>query len=71
MSPVGDAQKRRSMETRSWRKVLAIAFVASLLPCATFAQDINPPEEQIEAPKKEYSPFVGDHFFLTQSFAEE
>ena len=32
------------------------------LPCVAFAQDINPGEEAYEAPKKEYSPFVGDHF---------
>ena len=33
-------------------------FVCS---AAALAQDINPPEESFVPPKKEYSPFVGDH----------
>ena len=38
---------------------LIISF-SFLLPA--LAQDINPGEEAYEAPKDEYSPFVGDHF---------
>jgi hypothetical protein len=28
----------------------------------TFSQDVNPPKEAYDAPKKEYSPFLDDHF---------
>ncbi len=38
-------------------------FVAALaFSSVALAQDINPPEETYEPPKKEYSPFVDDHF---------
>ena len=42
--------------------VVRIFLVSLFIPTLALAQDVNPPEEQVEPPKKEYSPFVGDHF---------
>jgi hypothetical protein len=39
--------------------ITVVLFVCS---AAALAQDINPPEESFVPPKKEYSPFVDDHF---------
>jgi hypothetical protein len=33
-----------------------------MMSLSAFAQDINPPEDTYETPKKEYSPFVDDDF---------
>jgi hypothetical protein len=44
---------------KSFVLVTVVLFISS---AAALAQDVNPPEEQVEPPKKEYSPFVGDHF---------
>jgi hypothetical protein len=43
------------------RNLIAIILIFAC-SAAALAQDVNPPEEQVEPPKKEYSPFVGDHF---------
>ncbi len=32
------------------------------MPMSAFAQDFHPPKENVKAPKKEYSPYVKDHF---------
>ena len=43
--------------------LLALTAALLVLPAGSaLAQDINPPEEQVEPPKKEYSPFVDDHY---------
>ena len=44
------------------QKSLLILTAFALSAEVAIAQDINPPEEQVEPPKKEYSPFVDDHF---------
>ena len=33
-----------------------------LLSAVAVAQDINPPKDSFDAPKREYSPYVDDHF---------
>ena len=48
--------------TNSIVAALAISVLGVTQITAVFAQDVNPPKEAFEAPKKEYSPFVGDHF---------
>ncbi len=51
------------MRTRTeWLKGFAIFITALTLPVVALAQDVMPPEELVEPPKKEYSPFVDDHF---------
>ncbi|MCZ6666513.1 MAG: DUF3604 domain-containing protein [Gammaproteobacteria bacterium] len=40
----------------------AALFTALTIAGTAVAQDINPPEDQVEPPKKEYSPFIDDHF---------
>ena len=51
------------MRTRTeWLKGLGVFVLALVLPAVALGQDVNPPKEAYEAPKKEYSPFVGDHF---------
>ena len=45
-----------------WLKGLGALIAALALPSLTFAQDILPPADAYEPPKKEYSPFVDDHF---------
>ncbi len=42
-------------------KLISIMIIFAF-STASFAQDVNPPKEAYDAPKKEYSPFVGDHF---------
>ena len=55
--------KKTSKKSLTGFIVAGLAGVFSLaLAVPAFAQDINPPEDQSEPPKKEYSPFVGDHF---------
>ena len=48
---------RNALRTLVWTSVVLTAFSTLAL-----AQDILPSKEDIEAPKKESSPFVGDHF---------
>ena len=40
----------------------AALFTALTIAGTAVAQDINPPEDQVQPPKKEYSPFIDDHF---------
>jgi hypothetical protein len=50
------------MRTRTaWLKGFGI-FITLTLPSVALARDIRPPEEVYKAPKKEYSPYVSDHF---------
>jgi hypothetical protein len=44
------------------KKLLVATLTAAMMSSSAFAQEINPPEEAYEAPKKEYSPFIDDHF---------
>ena len=54
---------RSRMRTRTeWLKGLGIFITALALPGVALAQDVRPPKEAYEAPKKEYSPYAGDHF---------
>jgi len=39
-----------------------VAIMVLALPSVIFAQEVNPPKDAYDAPKKEYSPFIGDHF---------
>jgi hypothetical protein len=43
------------------KTIIALCFT-TVFGTSVFAQDIFPSKEDIEAPKKEYSPYVGDHF---------
>jgi hypothetical protein len=43
-------------------KTALLLVVFTLTTSAAFAQDINPAKENVEPPKKEYSPFIDDHF---------
>ena len=43
-------------------RLLAATALIILPASMAFAQDINPPEDQVQPPKAEYSPFVDDHF---------
>jgi hypothetical protein len=43
-------------------KTALLLVVSALTTSAAFAQDINPAKENVEPPKKEYSPFIDDHF---------
>ncbi len=43
-------------------KLFIAALTVAMMSSSAFSQDINPPEETYEPPKKEYSPFVDDHF---------
>ena len=45
-----------------WFKRLGIFITVLALPSVSFAQDVMPAEENVKPPKKEYSPFVDDHF---------
>ncbi len=36
--------------------------IGLMLGTVASAQDINPHEDRVPAPKKDYSPYVGDHF---------
>ncbi len=54
--------KLKSRISSEWLKGLGFLMAALALPVAALAQDVNPPEDAYEAPKKEYSPFVDDHF---------
>ncbi len=44
------------------KRLLLTALTAALMSSAALAQDVMPAKEDYKAPKKEYSPFVGDHF---------
>ncbi len=44
------------------KKLFIAALTVAMMSSSAFSQDINPPEETYEPPKKEYSPFVDDHF---------
>ena len=44
------------------RKLTFILTVVTVSTNLAIGQDVMPPEESYEAPKKEYSPFVDDHF---------
>jgi len=43
-------------------QAVGVSLSALMLVGTVLAQDVLPPEELVEAPKKEYSPFVNDHF---------
>ncbi|MEE8261486.1 MAG: DUF3604 domain-containing protein [Gammaproteobacteria bacterium] len=45
-----------------WSKWIGLVATALAFPTVALAQDVNPAKEAYEAPKKEYSPYVGDHF---------
>ncbi len=45
-----------------WSKWIGLIVTALVFPTMALAQDVNPAKEAYEAPKKEYSPYVGDHF---------
>ena len=51
---------KSSKLTKSFVALVAIAALA--VPGVSSAQDVNPPEEAFDVPKKEYSPFVDDYF---------
>ncbi len=54
---------KSKMRTKTeWLKAVGIFITALTLPGLAVAQEVNPPKEAYDAPKKEYSPFVGDHF---------
>ena len=44
------------------KKLFVATLTAAMMSSSAYAQDINPPADAYEAPKKEYSPFVDDHF---------
>ena len=46
----------------AWFKRIGFLISLLTLPSVAFAQDVLPAKESYKAPKKEYSPFVGDHF---------
>ncbi len=50
--------------------VAAGVAIVSFLFGTAIAQDINPPEDQVAPPKKEYSPFVDDHFPIRPLFGD-
>jgi len=43
-------------------KTIIAFYFTVIFATSVIAQDMLPPKEDIEAPKKEYSPYVGDHF---------
>ena len=45
-----------------WLRSFGFVLAALTLSGVALAQDVNPPEHAYEAPNKEYSPFVNDHF---------
>jgi hypothetical protein len=45
-----------------WLEIPLIFIAILALPGMVISQDVLPPEEAYEAPKKEYSPFVNDYF---------
>ncbi len=54
---------RTRIETNAdWFTNTAALFTALTIAGTAVAQDINPSEDQVEPPKKEYSPFIDDHF---------
>ncbi len=54
--------KARSRTLTDWKQAVGVSLSALMLVGTVLAQDVLPPEELVEAPKKEYSPFVNDHF---------
>lgn len=44
------------------KHILLLLVMFTVTTNLAFAQDVNPLEEVVKSPKKEYSPFVGDHF---------
>ncbi len=51
---------KSKMRTKTeWLKAVGIFITALTLPGLAVAQEVNPPKEAYDAPKKEYSPFVG------------
>jgi hypothetical protein len=52
--------KVKSIKVRTMKSLITVVFF--VCSTAALAQDVNPPEESFVPPKKEYSPFVGDHF---------
>ncbi|MCH6545133.1 MAG: hypothetical protein IH796_03940, partial [Deltaproteobacteria bacterium] len=54
---------KSKLVTNLCKSLLAVVAIAALiLSGVARAQDVNPPKEAYDAPKKDYSPFVGDHF---------
>ena len=53
------------------RTTIAISMLGLFLAALpTLAQDVLPPEELVEPPRKEYSPFVDDHFPIRPFFGD-
>ena len=50
--------------------VVRVFLVCLLMPILALAQDIMPAEDAFEAPKREYSPFVDDHFPIRPLFGD-
>jgi hypothetical protein len=44
------------------RQLLLCALAAALMSSTALAQDVLPSKDLVPTPKKEYSPFVNDHF---------
>ncbi len=44
------------------KRMMVLAALVTLTSTSVLGQDVLPPEELVEAPKEEYSPFVDDHF---------
>ena len=44
------------------KKMMLLLTAFTMTTSLALAQEINPPEEAYKAPRKEYSPFVEDHF---------
>ena len=55
------------MKTRRFAQIAQTLFIVGSLmllamTTSAFAQDMHPPKEDVTGPKKEYSPYVEDHF---------
>jgi len=50
------------MRTRVHLRTAALLIAGLSLTVPLFAQDVAPERDKYDAPKKEYSPYVGDHF---------
>ena len=50
------------MNRRLISSAMMSMYLALAITNAAFAQDFHPAKEDFKAPKKEYSPYVEDHF---------
>ena len=57
------------MKAVRMKTLLALCLILVMATLA-FAQDIHPKKEDVSGPKKEYSPYVGDHFPNTVYFGD-